>query len=402
MGHGKQFTDNPKMDPAVANRALKISGGLGVVGIGASLVALGMDEATKSQFYFSWLTAFMVFAAISLGALFFVIIHHLVRATWSATFRRIAENLAMNMPLLAVLFIPVLLGMGYLFHWSHPEAVAADPILQWKSSYLNVTGFIIRAVFFFSLWTGLAFFFRRNSVKQDATGDPALSFRSRKVAPVATLLFGLSLSFASFDWLMSLDPHWFSTMFGLYIFAGANISLFATLALVGLWMTRNGQLKNTITVGNLHDSGKMMFGFTVFWAYITFSQYFLIWYANIPEETHWFMLRSSNGWENIAGAMLIGHFIVPFWVLMSRHFKRNRVVLGGVAAWMILMQFLDIHFIVMPTLHHHGPHFHWLDLTTFIGIGGIFVAGFVYRFKKDAMVAHKDPQLTAAMEYDNA
>jgi hypothetical protein len=250
----------------------------------------------------------------------------------------------------------------------------------------------------------MAFFFRSNSVKQDdsksAEEAESYNFKMRQWAPISMLTFALTLTFFAFDWLMSLDPHWFSTMFGVYIFAGTAVSLFATLIVIILWLSSNGVLKNTITIGNFHDAGKLLFGFIVFWTYITFSQYFLIWYANIPEETSWYLHRMRGGWENVALLIAVGHFIVPFWTIMSRHTKRNSFVLGTVAIWMLLMHFVDLYFVVMPTLHS-DLHVHWMDATTFIGIGGLFVLGFLHWASKDAIVAHKDPQLIASMEYDN-
>lgn len=407
MGHHAKFTDTPKVDEGLAKKAFTVGLVVGLVGLGATALTLfiggdGPDAADlgRKQFFFSWLTGFAFCTTIALGCLFFTIIHHLVRATWSAGWRRIAENFAANIPLMAILFIPVLIGLHDLYHWSHAEEVAKDEILQWKSGYLNVGFFIGRAVFFFAVWTAMALFFRRNSLKQDATGDVALTFRMRWWAPICTLVFALTLTFAHFDWLMSLDPHWFSTIFGLVIFAGAMISCYATLSLTGLWLTKNGQLENTLTTANLHDAGKMMFGFTVFWAYVSFSQYFLIWYGNIPEETAWYYHRLHNGWQAMGLLVLIGHFLLPFWVLMSRHVKRSRLGLAIGAGWMLLMHFFDLYYMIMPTLHH-GLHPHWADATAVIGMAGLFIALFARRLMSDAVVAHRDPQLIASMEYDN-
>jgi hypothetical protein len=360
--------------------------------------------SNRKQFFFSWLTAFFYFTTLCLGGLFFTILHHLVRSSWSTTLRRIAENLAMNIVVMAVCALVLILGFEDLFHWSTIKE-GADPILDYKAGYLNTEFFTIRSVGFFVIWIAMALFFRGRSVKQDHTSSPkeaeALNFKMRSLAPLSMLTFALSLTFFAFDWLMSLDHHWFSTMFGVYIFAGTVVSLFATLIVVMLWFSANGVLKNTISVGNFHDAGKLMFGFIVFWTYITFSQYFLIWYANIPEETGWYIHRAQGGWEHVGLAVVVGHFILPFWVIMSRHTKRNRAVLGMAAAWMLIMHFIDLYYVVMPTLHPQF-HFHWMDVTTFVGIGGLFVLGLIHWLDKDAVIAYKDPQLIASMEYDNA
>lgn len=447
MGLHKTFNDETHIPPSVIKRAQMIAAICAVLGLGASFggyfmshdthvvekahadhhegashakteasksethakaddhsQSAGHGESLKKQFLFSWLTAFVFFTTLCLGGLFFTILHHLVRASWSTSLRRIAENVAMNFPIMALCAaVLALLGFGEVFHWTHIDP-AEDPIFKVKEPYLNINFFTIRTVFFFAIWMVMAFFFRGQSIKQDNTDGgvvaEALNYKMRKWAPLSMLTFALTLTFFAFDWLMSLDPHWFSTMFGVYIFAGTVVALFATLVVVIIWFDSNGVLKNTITIGNFHDAGKLMFGFIVFWTYITFCQYYLIWYANIPEEIGWYMHRSQGGWENIAMTIAVGHFILPFWMIMSRHTKRNKTVLGVAAVWMLVMHFIDLYFVVMPTYHHH-LHFHWMDLTTFIGIGGLFLLGFLHWSSKDAIVAHKDPQLIASMEYDN-
>jgi len=400
MAHHKALTDNPMLDAAVTGRAFKLALGVGVVGLAATGAGFAMGE--HEQFFFSWLVAFMLFTTISLGALFWMLVQHAARATWGTGLRRTAENLAMNLPLMAIFFIPIALGTHTLFHWTHEEAVALDPILKWKQGYLNETFFFIRALVFFGIWSALATFYRRSSLAQDRSGDPAVLYKMRKWAPVGIIGFALSVTFAGFDWMMSLDPHWFSTMFGVWTFAGSLVGFFATQNLIALWLTKPGRLENTLTIGVRHDAAKLQFAFTVFWAYISFSQYYLIWYANIPEETAFFQLRMQGGWENVGRLIVIGHFILPFWVLMSRHMKRNRTVLGLAAGWMVFMHFVDIYFVVMPTHASHGPHYHWMDLTAVLGIGGIWLAALMRRYQKAPAVAHRDPALIASMEYDNA
>lgn len=402
MGHGKQFTDSPVISSGAANKAFRLGMVVGVIGVAASIAGYFVGDAEmQKQFFFSWLTGFSFVLTVSLGGLFFILIHHISRATWSAGLRRTAENVAANLPWLAIAFIPIVLGMHDLYHWTHADAVAQDPLLQAKASYLDSTFFLVRAAFYFAAWTLMALWFRKKSVEQDTSGDINLTFKMRSRAPVGILAFAITVSFAAFDWLMSLDPHWFSTMFGVQVFSGCMVSFLATLAIASLWLTRGGRFENTLTVGNIHDVGKLMFGFTIFWAYVSFSQYYLIWYANIPEETAWFYLRTHNGWENVGRLIIFGHFMVPFWVILSRHMKRNRTVLGLICGWMLLMHFVDLYFLVMPTLHHHGLHPHWLDLTCVLGMSGFATALFARRYLKTAGVAAKDPQLVASMEYDN-
>ena len=403
MGHGLSFTDSPKIEPAIANRLRNISGIVGGLGIVASVgLALAGENGLK-EFYFSYLTAFTACVTISLGCLFFVILHHLTRATWSTAFRRVAENVASVLPWAFIGFIPVVIGLHDLYHWSHAEAVAADPILKGKSGYLNQPFFLVRAGIYLGLWTLMALFFRKMSVQQDQSGDVQLTFRMRWWAPLSTLAFALSVTYAAFDWIMSLNPHWFSTMFGVIIFAGSMISAFAMLILLGTWLQKNAALSTTLTPGIFHDAGKLMWGFIIFWTYTSFSQYFLIWYGNIPEETEWYLIRMNGGWEKMGVLVIFGHFIFPFWVLLSRHMKRNRKVLAAAAVWMLFIHYCDLYYMIMPNMPETGHHLHpsLLNLTTLMAVAGCYGAAIASKFTKDAVVAHRDPQLVASMNYDN-
>ena len=403
MGHGLSFTDSPKIEPAIANRLRNISGIVGGLGIVASVGLALAGENGLREFYFSYLTAFTACVTISLGCLFFVILHHLTRATWSTAFRRVAENVASVLPWAFIGFIPVVIGLHDLYHWSHAEAVAADPILQGKAGYLNQPFFLVRAAIYLGLWTLMSLFFRKMSVKQDESGDVQLTFRMRWWAPLSTLVFALSVTYAAFDWIMSLNPHWFSTMFGVIIFAGSMISAFAMLILLGTWLQKNAALSTTLTPGIFHDAGKLMWGFIIFWTYTSFSQYFLIWYGNIPEETEWYLIRMNGGWEKMGVLVIFGHFIFPFWVLLSRHMKRNRKVLAAAAVWMLFIHYCDLYYMIMPNMPETGHHLHpsLLNLTTLMAVAGCYGAAVASKFTKDAVVAHRDPQLVASMNYDN-
>lgn len=403
MGHGISFTDSPVIEPAIAARLRKICMIVAGIGIVASAgLALSSDNGVL-QFYFSYLTAFVACVTISLGCLFYVILHHLTRATWSTAFRRIAENVAAVLPWTVIGFIPIVIGMHDLFHWTHTDVVEADAILKHKSGYLNTPFFLVRAFIYFSLWSAMALYFRRLSVRQDDSGDVSLTFRMRWWAPLCTLGFALTVTYAGFDWLMSLNPHWFSTMFGVIIFAGSMVSAFAMLILLGIWLQRNGALSSTLTAGTFHDCGKLMWGFIIFWTYTSFSQYFLIWYSNIPEETEWYLIRMHHGWENVGILVIMGHFIFPLWLLMSRHMKRNRKVIGFAAAWMLFIHYVDIYYMAMPNMPEIGHHFHpsLLNLTTLMAVAGCYGAVIATNFTKGAVVPHRDPQLVASMNYDN-
>ena len=291
--------------------------------------------------------------------------------------------------------------MHDLFHWTHSDAVAHDRLLQVKEPWLNEGGFRLRAVVYFAVWTGLALFFRNSSRRQDASGDEALSRRMARFSPPAIALFALTLTFAGFDWLMSLDPHWYSTMFGVYFFAGTIVCAFAALTVLTLALDFAGYFRGVITGEPLHDLGKLLFAFTVFWAYIAFSQFFLIWYANIPEETGWFLHRLEGSWRPATMALAIGHFAIPFFFLMPRTIKRNRVLLLLGALWMLAMHLWDIYWLVMPNLHHEGVSFALLDVTSILGVGGLFVAVVSWLLGRGALLPTRDPRLVESLAFEN-
>src|SRR4026208_54331 len=262
--------------------------------IGAVCALLGglacavLGAANPKQFFFSWLVSFLFFLSLTVGALFFVLIQYATQGGWGIVVRRIGETTFATIPVMAALFIPVLLGLHDLYEWSHAEAVANDALLQWKAPYLNVPFFLIRAALYFGCWSFIALFYYRHSRGQDAPGAPAISARLRRLAGPSIIVLALTQTFASVDWIMSLTPHWYSTMFGVYFFAGSFVGFIALLSVLAVAMPRAGLLDSVITTEHLHDLGKFLFAFTSFWASIAFPQFFLMWYGNLPEETIWY------------------------------------------------------------------------------------------------------------------
>ena len=375
-----------------------IGGALAVIGLGASGM---LASGNLKQFYFSYLTAFLYFLSLALGALFFVLVQHAARAGWSVVVRRLAENVMGTLPLFIVLFFPVAAGMHDLFHWTHEEAVASDDLLRGKQPYLNEGFFYIRAVVYLSAWSLLSWWFRHQSLRQDRSGDGALTRRMQTASAPAILVYGLTVSFAAFDWIMSLDPHWYSTICGVYYFSGAVVGLFALLVLLTVGIDRAGLLDGAVTVEHFHDLGKLLFAFVAFWAYIAFSQYLLIWYANIPEETLWFLHRWEGQWREASVVLGLGHFVVPFFFLLPRTIKRSTPALVLAALWMLAMHYLDLYWLVMPTLHRHGAHPALLDLTALLGVGGVFLAGLGWLLRRGALVPVKDPRLGESLSFEN-
>ncbi len=340
------------------------TGQMALLAIGIVLLAtscgLGMTGHDKARFFFSYLTGYMGVLGLCLCGLFFAMVQHITRAGWSVGVRRIAENVAGAIPVMLLLYIPIVLGFDDLYgHWVHaqidPTKPDFDAVLAGKSVYLNKTFFFVRVIVYFAVWMGLGWFFRATSRKQDETGDPALTLRMARVAAPGLLLFALTITFAAFDWIMSLNPHWFSTMFGICYFAGSYMSFLAFTILIAKWVGSKGYLREVVNVEHYHDLGKLMFAFMVFWTYVNFSQYMLIWYANLPEETVFYQARKEGGWSAVGTLLVFGHFFIPFAFLMSRHIKRNGLTLGIGAVFLLIIHWIDMQYLIIPNaMHGHG------------------------------------------------
>lgn len=385
-------------------------GKLGKIALSAGLVFLVISVLgyfqDSAQFFLAYITSFMFWLSIALGGLFFTMLHHLTGAKWSTVLRRVSESAAGTIPLMLILFIPILFGLHELFHWSHPEVYdpaspSFDELLKKKEAYLNVPFFVIRAVIYFAVWFLLSHYLTKTSVAQDSGHDDKLTGQMRRVSAPGMVLFALTITFASFDWLMSLDAHWFSTIFGVYIFSGAFLAIMSFMILVGYFQRRRDVLTDVITVEHYHDLGKLTFGFIIFWAYMAFSQYFLIWYANIPEENYWYLYRWDNSWKYVSLVIIFGHFVIPFVGLLTRAAKRTIPYLAVMAGWILVMRWADLYWLVMPTHHQGGFHFSWMDVTTCVGVGGLFVWFFWKRYTSYAVVPVKDPGLEASIHFTN-
>lgn len=380
--------------------------GIGLIGVLATLIAYySGDHETKQQAGYSYTVAFSYGLSLALGALFFVMVQHIVRAGWSVVVRRVAENLmGVLWPWMIVLFIPLALMAEEIYHhWWHYHAVdpkepGYDGVLQGKLAFLNPTFWWLRAAIYLGIWAALTRFFRNNSLKQDENGDPGLTTKMAGRAAPGLFAFGFTLTFASIDWMMSIDPHWYSTIFGLTFFGGAVVSMLAITSLLILFLQSKGYLKE-VTREHFHDLGKLMFAFMVFWTYVNFSQYMLIWYANIPEETLWYQHRQD--WQGTFTMLAVGHFIVPFAFLMSRHMKRNRITLAIASVWLLAMHWLDLQFVIMPELHHHGIHLSWLDAATMVGVLGVVLGATLRNISNSPLLPERDPRLKESLNFHN-
>lgn len=379
-------------------RMAPIAAGVGVLALAATFLLGGADQAT----YASYLVGVFYALTIALGGLVFVLIQFASRAGWSVAVRRLAEHAAGTLPLFALLFVPLALGVQALYPWTDVEHL--DAILQGKTAFLNPTGWIVRGVAYVALWSLLGWYFRRRSLAQDADARPETTRNLQSLSAPALIVFGVTVTFASFDWLMSIDPHWYSTIFGVYIFAGCMVAILAFLPLVTIAGERWGDkppLAGVVTLEHYHDVGKLLFGFVVFWAYIAFSQFMLIWYGAIPEETAWYAERLHGSWRGATLALAIGHFVLPFFILLMRSVKRNRVQLAAVSVWLLVVHYLDLYWLVMPAVHPEGFAPRLTDLTAWIGATALFFAAFCWLARRPAMVPVGDPRLPESLSFEN-
>jgi hypothetical protein len=365
------------------------------------VVSALVGAGSPAQFFHSYLVSFLFFLSLALGGLFFVLLHFLTRAGWSVVVRRAAEQVAATLPLFLILFLPLLLGLEHLYKWTRPEAIAADPLLAHKTPWLESSFFTGRSLLYLALWGFLGWWYYRQSRRQDQMGAHAITRRMQTVSGPAMILFAVTVTLASFDWVVSLDAHWYSTIFGVYFFSGSAVGIFALLILIFLGLQRAGRLAGVVTWEHFHDLGKLLFAFVVFWAYIAFSQFMLIWYANIPETTLWYGARWGPGWQPLSLLLAAGHFGLPFLLLLSRDVKRRRGTLAAAAAWMLLMHWVDLHWLIMPFLHAEAFAPHLLDVTTFLGLGGLFAAAVTWAMVRQALVPTNDPRLPESLVFEN-
>jgi hypothetical protein len=336
-----------------------------------------------------------------LGALFFTMVMYLTGSAWSVTIRRFVEHLAAAIPWCALLFVPVALGLHDLYEWSHTAEAAKDPILKEKAGYLNPQFFYIRACIYFLIWSFLSWKITGESLKQDADASIAhMDSASRFSAPGVMITF-LTVSLAAFDWLMSLAPHWYSTIFGIYTYAGGAWTFIAATILICLTFRRYSVLKHAITVEHYHDLGKWMFAITCFWSYVSFSQYMLIWYANLPEETIWYKIRWTGSWSYLSFLLIFGHFLFPFLVLIARAAKRSLTVLALMACWVLFVEYVDLYWVVMPNFYKNGVEPHWMDLVCWLGPVSTVALAFWMRVRGKALLPVGDLRLEQALAHQN-
>lgn len=372
--------------------------GISLTLIGLVLVILAyLTDPTRSAFNNILLLMFVT--SIGLGALFLVAIEYIGGAVWSTPFRRIAEILASTLLIVPILAIPIYFNLHDLYHWTHLDVVATDKILKFKSPYLNETFFTIRIVGYFVIWILFYFILTKNSEKQDITKDQSLTKKNVRNSAIFIPFFAITITFASIDWMMSLEPHWFSTIFGVYYFAGTFLSALAIITFLVVYLNEKGTFGNVIVSDHYYSFGALLYGFVNFWAYIAFSQFMLIWYANLPEETFWFLNRWEGSWLIYSVAFIVIHFLVPFFALVSQPSKTNGSRLKFMSIWLLVAHFMDLYFLVMPTFSPDGVTLGWIELGFFLLAFGIVFLVFSFKSKTVNLLPIGDPKLKRGIDF---
>ena len=377
-------------DRRVERRAL-------VVGVAALVAAVIGAVFDAGAFYRAWLASWLFWLSVALGPLVIIMLHYLSGGGWGIVVRRIAEAAVATLPVVALLFVPIAVGMQDLYVWARPDAVAADPKLQTKHIYLNVPFFLGRAVLYFIVWIALATLLVRWSRERDARADPNPR-RFRLFAGPGLVLYGITITFASIDWGMSIEPHWYSTVYPMMFGVGQVLAGFAfTIAVAVLLRGREG-FGRLVHGQNLVDLGNLMLTFLVLWAYCSFSQLLLVFAGNIREEATWYLARERPGWLGVAIALIAVHFFVPFFLLLQRAVKRNPATLAGVALLILVMRLVDDYWIVVPGVP--GAHgFHWLYVVTPFALGGLWLAAFARQLRGVDLVPGNEPLVEQAMAH---
>jgi hypothetical protein len=374
-----------------------------LVGIALCVIGVLTDSRRAAAAY---LVAYLAGLSIALGALAMIMIARLTAATWFVALRRQAEQIAGTLPAFGVMFLPVLLAVRVLYPWAAPSmAPDVAAAVQTKSAYLNVPAFVVRAVVYWAIWIGFQHALRRASTAQDAGDSPAIERRMRVLCAIGIIAVGLSMTFAAFDWMMSLSPTWYSTIFGVDFFAGAMVGALALLAVLLVRGRRAGELPDSVGVEHMHALAKLLLTFVLFWVYIGFSQFIVIWSAEIPAETTWYVARTRGGWSALGAVLVLGHFALPFCALVVRAVKRSLGAMTLLGAWLLAMHYLDLYWMVMPDASRMAMHGWWgyaLDLGAILLVGG--VASLVWNGRRlgEPAIPRGDPELAASLDYSTS
>ena len=368
------------------------------VGLIAAVLCAGGALIFPPAFFRAYLSAYIFWVGIPVGCLALLMLHHLVGGRWGFMIQRVLEAAIQTLPLMALLFIPLVFGLSDLYPWARTEVVSADPLLQQKAAYLNIPFFVARAVAYFAVWIVLGRLLVTWSLRQDQSADDTLTLRLQRLSGPGLVLYGLTVSFAVIDWIMSLEPKWYSTIFGMIFMISFGLTAMALAILATRCLEREKPLAQVVSPDRWHDLGNLLLALVMFWAYLNFSQFLLIWSENLAEEIPWYLHRIGGGWEWVAMALILFQFALPFVLLLSRSTKRNSQTLAAVAAAILFMHWLDILWMVVPSFFPARFHFHWLDIAAPVAIGGLWLAAFIGYLKARSLLPLHDPRFTELLE----
>lgn len=353
-----------------------------IVGLTALITTFGFYARNPEQFFRSYLLAFVFWIGFPLGSMAILMLNHLTGGDWGLPIRRPLEAATRTFPAILILFVPLLLGLKTLYPWMRPDVVSGDAILRAKVFYLNPSFFLARAAIYFVIWFGLSYFLNKWSEEQDRTGDPALAKRLEGLSGPGLIFYGLTVTYASIDWVMSLEPHWYSTIFGMIFMMIGVLGAMAMVIIVASLLARHEPIASLVVPAQFNDLGNLLLTFVMLWAYLSFSQWLIIWSGNLRDEIPWYMTRARGAWEGWGLFLIIFHFSVPFLLLLQRGLKRRMRVLAWVAAALLVTDFMVVIWMVVPAFEPNRVHIHPQDLTAMCGIGGIWVAAFVWQLKR--------------------
>jgi len=372
-------------------RTLLLAGALGAV------VSLGGALLNFTQFMQSYLMAYMLCLGVTLGSLALGMVHQLSGGAWGVVIRRPIGAAARVLPVMTALFLPIALGMSRLYPWTNADLVAHDEVLRHKQLYLNTPFFLARAALYFLVWNLLSYFLNAWSLEQDRNPDPRIARRMQQLSAGGLLAYGLTITFAAFDWLMSLEPHWFSTIYGVLIMGGQGLSALAFLIVALVWLSRRPPLDRIVVAAHFHDLGNLLLAFVMLWAYFSFSQYLIIWSGNLPAEITWYTHRLQTGWRWVGTLLVLFHFAVPFVLLLSRAVKRDPRMLVKVAIAVLIVRLLDLFWLIAPEFHPAGIAVSWLDVVLPMTLGAIWLGCFIRQLRGRAILPVHDPEFDEAL-----
>jgi hypothetical protein len=371
--------------------------------LGLALVALFSfhDEHTRIQFFRSYLFAFVYWLSIPLGCQAILMMHHLTGGWWGYPIRRLLEAGTRTLFAMAILFIPLLLGLSRLYAWDQPAEIAADAMIRYKRPYLNPGFFTVRAVIYFAIWVGLAFVLNKWSREQDETGDPSIEGRFEAISGPGLILWGLALTFASVDWVMSLEVHWFSTIYGMIFMIISALTSMSFVIFVERRLAEYEPLRGSATPAQYNDQGNLMLAFVMLWAYLSYSQFLIIWSGNLKEEIPWYVTRAFGGWGTVAVVLMVLHFALPFLLLLQRSVKRKLARLSPVAGMLIVLSLVDVYWLIVPAFDPKGPRVHAMDILAVLGIGGVWIGTYSWQLKKMPLLPLRDPRFAGELEHQH-